>query len=174
VVKVEAPSAPAPDPDLLPHLYIGNAVRLCREQNGMTQEEFARESGLGWTAATVAKVESGQRKLPAAELFALVHGLGLDVATIDTVRVWQAMTAGRAESQKAFDAERRAATALGITVANLATASEALWGRGFTHERNQRLAERRRAGDDVGTGAAGQISRAMTEELRAPKKGRRK
>lgn len=67
------------------------AVRDARESAGMTQAELAGH--LGWSQATVSKVEAGTRPLRVEELIACAEALGMDAVQLFSSAVVEA-TAG--------------------------------------------------------------------------------
>ncbi len=84
-------------PDTMVGLSAGLARRLraIRKQQGLTQDdvaERARQQGLGWTRATVGKIEAGGRELGLAEFLLLPLILSTTIADLVPVADYVALS----------------------------------------------------------------------------------
>ena len=69
-----------------PDSAVGQRVAELRRQKGLRQEDFLElleARGVGWTQATLSRVEGGKRALKATEAFAVADALGADVAQLN-------------------------------------------------------------------------------------------
>lgn len=168
-------SAERAKPEGGPDVVLGQYLRQMRVNADLSQEQLAQEVNfLGWNGATVAKIETGTRSIKGFELLVLVEELGLDITRLPSFMVLEAVRRQSA-SEKAFDATRRAADTLGVTVGDIERLAASLWGRDFRRERERRLMLRRDAGRPTGRGASGRETRMMIDELRqalSSKKGK--
>ena len=124
---------------------VGDAIREWREATGTTADELAaqaRRLGLGWHAATVGQIETGQRDLKALEV-SVLRRLGLDLRSVfDEAALHMVPVADRFR-----DPERKAARALGVKAAQVVAQAQGRWGCGLTERRE--LLVRAEVGSDA-------------------------
>lgn len=63
-----------------PARILGERVRKCRQDQGLSQEALADRAGLHWTF--VGQVERGQRNISLHNILKLANGLGIDPAEL--------------------------------------------------------------------------------------------
>lgn len=162
-------------------------MRAWREEAAFTQDDVAtaaRGFGLNWTRDTVAAIENGRREITLSE-FTVLRGRGIERSELE--RLFNPKAPERSLPLKVAaqqDAERKAAQKLGVSPERIVKASERLWGRTLTAERDRLLREnvgmdqaardfwkrrgQRVAPRDLRTLQAtrGHITRALVEKLR--------
>lgn len=105
---------------------IGDNIRRQRERRGMSQEELARQmreaAGYGWHQQTVARSETGARRVSGDELLALA-----DLMDISVVELMRSPGAGqRFQLGRAIQLVNDATAQIGDGEQNLAAALERL------------------------------------------------
>ena len=153
---------------------IGAAVRDLRTDRGWTMEAMAqRMAHFGWLASTVAKVETGERSMRAAELLWLSAGHDLDVGPLsEDVAALVEEASGEAPADR--DATARAARSLGMSVRRLDNAAQRLWGHDFATERRKRanlaevdaLMDEETEGTPIPRGLLGHVTREIMAEIK--------
>ena len=147
------------------------SVRRLRLARKMTQVDLAEAmSGrAGWTATTVAWVETGRRRLTAAELLHLCevlrcrpHALveGIDQAPVVSRDLDEVV------GQAVRDEERKNAKRLGVSVEQFRALVQARYGRTFRDERDSRAKVTRRMSQRTAQAKRGHATRRIIEELR--------
>src|SRR5262245_36729109 len=120
---------------------IGRALRGCREEAGLRQDELAkraRERGLSWTSATVAAIELGRREVSLEE-FLVLRGSPLSAGELTNRGLFGAWSPKRRISGRAaakvsagLDAEIKAARKLKVSPDVIVSTALRLWGRSLT------------------------------------------
>lgn len=184
--------------------YLGRQLARVRKQRGLRQQEIEQrlnELGVSWTRNMVATFEIGRRMVTLEEALLLCAGYDVTLAQMVeaepdtwvevgplrvTARTLGAMIAGGATPKiprlkvapkiAPTEAERRAASRLGVSVGRFVLASEELWGRRLEAERDRRVL-RHSVGSDPATLRAvrGHVTRDLFAELEAalPRRGTR-
>lgn len=132
--------------------HLARRLRELRRARGLTGDDMAvaaRSCGLTWTRPTCSKIESGARRLLAAELLTLpavfaaatAERSGSDAPPVtldDLLDPHPPMPAP--QPVPVTEAERKAAARLGVDTPTLARLCDDLWGRSFLAERDHRVA----------------------------------
>jgi transcriptional regulator with XRE-family HTH domain len=70
------------------HRAIAAVITACRRDAGLKQAQLAE--AIGWTQSTLARIESGERIVAAAELFYIAKALKLDpVKLFSRIAAWR-------------------------------------------------------------------------------------